>query len=128
MLTPSAVSDRFAYLNFVQGSLTADFSAKVDSSRTPYKAARNAEAALHPRRLQRTQIETQITRIKEEGETSKNGGAKRAAELEGQRAQLLREDEGLEREAEELKRAALKEGEAAKWVAVREVCVLFFTK
>ncbi len=60
------VTDRLAYLNFVQGSLASSLSAKLDSARAPLKALRDAETTLQPRRNIRIGLHNQIARIEHE--------------------------------------------------------------
>ncbi|KAL1738510.1 hypothetical protein HDZ31DRAFT_69918, partial [Schizophyllum fasciatum] len=54
------VTDRLAYLNFIQGSLSTTLSAKLVAARSPLKALRDAETALAPKRQLRTTLENQI--------------------------------------------------------------------
>lgn len=106
----------------MQGKASSELSAKLDTARGPFKNARNAEAALVPRRNQRSNIETQLSRLSTEIESGRPTPSihGRIAELEKQRATLQREDEPQERELETLKRTALKESELARWAAIRE--------
>jgi hypothetical protein len=114
----SAVTDRLAYLNFVQGSLAGSLSTKLDSARGPFKALRDAETALLPRRNSRTSLQTQIARIEHE---SQKAGDKRAAELREQLHKHEQEDQQQEKELELMKRKAVRESERIKWEAIREV-------
>lgn len=113
-----AVTDRLAYLNFVQGSLANSLALKLDSARVQLKNLRDTEAAITPRRNIRAGLSTQISRIEHE---QQKGYEKR---LEDLRAQLKKhEDEDLdqEKQIEILKRKAIKESEQKKWDAIREV-------
>jgi hypothetical protein len=111
------VTDRLAYLNFVQGSLAGSLSTKLDSARGPFKALRDAETALLPRRNIRTSLQTQIARIEHE---SQKAGDKRAAELREQLHKHEQEDQQQEKELELMKRKAVRESERIKWEAIRE--------
>jgi hypothetical protein len=114
------VTDRLAYLNFVEGSLANTLAKKLDSARTPFKVLRDAENALTPRRNIRGGIALQISRIEHD---QQKGTEKRLSELR----ELLRrheaEDESKEKQVEILKRRAVKESEQEKWDAIREVCL-----
>jgi len=112
-----AVTDRLAYLNFVQGSLSASLSAKLDAARAPFKALRDAETQLQPRRNIRAGLQLQITRV----ENEQKPGDRRIADLSEQLRRAQSEDQQLEREVELLKRKAVRESEQIKWDAIREV-------
>ncbi|KAI4528812.1 hypothetical protein K525DRAFT_215436 [Schizophyllum commune Loenen D] len=111
------VTDRLAYLNFIQGSLSTTLSAKLVAARAPLKALRDAETALAPKRQLRTTLENQIGRL----ETEKSRGYEQ--KLAGLREQLQRvevESDAGEKEVELLKRKAVRESELLKWEALRE--------
>lgn len=112
------VTDRLAYLNFVQGSLASSLSAKLDSARAPLKALRDAETTLQPRRNIRIGLHNQIARIEHE---QQKGNEKRVIDLREQLRKAELDDQQLEREVELLKRKAVKESEQMKWDAIREV-------
>jgi hypothetical protein len=112
-----AVTDRLAYLNFVQGSLSASLSVKLDTARAPFKALRDAETQLQPRRNIRAGLQLQIARA----ENEQKPGDKRIADLREQLRRAESEDQQLEREVELLKRKAVRESEQIKWDAIREV-------
>jgi len=116
------VSDRIAYLNFVQGTLASDLAKSLDSSRASYKSLRDAETALHPRRTARASMRAEIERIKAAASAGKApaSGAERIAELEGQLSKAEQDDAPQEREVVLLKRRALIECERKKWAAFRE--------
>ena len=114
------VTDRLAYLNFVQGSLATSLSAKLDAARAPFKALRDAETQLQPRRNIRAGIHLQISRLEHE---QQKAGDKRIADLREQLRKAESDDQQLEREAELLKRKAVRESEQIKWDAIREVNV-----
>lgn len=116
--TSSAVTDRLAYLNFVQGSLAGSLSTKLDSARGPFKALRDAETALQPRRNLRASLQAQIARIEHE---SQKAGDKRIVELREQLHKHELEDQQQEKELELMKRKAVRESERIKWEAIREV-------
>lgn len=111
------VSDRLAYLNFVQGSLASSVAIKLNNARAPFKALRDAEAALVPKRNFRAGLRTQISRIEHNQE---KGMERKLPELRQTLAKAELVDEPLEKELEILKRKALRESEAQKWDAIRE--------
>lgn len=111
------VTDRLAYLNFVQGSLATSLSTKLDSARAPFKALRDAETQLQPRRNIRAGLQLQIARLEHEHQKA---GDKRIADLREQLRKAESEDQQLEREVELLKRKAVRESEQIKWDAIRE--------
>lgn len=112
------MTDRLAYLNFVQGSLASTLATKLDASRASLKALRDAEAAILPRRNIRTSLQNQIARIEHD---QQKGQDKKMAELKDQLRKAELEDAGQEREVEILKRKAARESERLKWEAIREV-------
>ena len=114
------VTDRLAYLTYVQGSLTAALASSLDASRTPFKALRDAEAHMQPKRNVRMNYELQISRLKNEG---KPGTEAKIRELEHLLKNAETQDEDLEREIQLLKRKAIVDGETQKWDAIREVCL-----
>jgi len=111
------VTDRLAYLNFVQGSLASSLANKLDAARTPLKALRDAETALAPRRNIRTNLKTQLARLEHE---SAKGFEKRIAELKEQIRKAEFDDQDQENEVEILKRKGVRESEQLKWEAIRE--------
>ncbi|GJJ08835.1 hypothetical protein Clacol_003054 [Clathrus columnatus] len=111
------VSDRLAYLTFVQGGLAASLAASIDASRAPLKALRDAEAQLQPRRNIRTNYELQISRLKNE---NKPGTGGKIRELETMLSRAEAQDEPLEKEIELLKRKAIVDSETQRWDAIRE--------
>jgi hypothetical protein len=111
------VTDRLAYLNFVQGSLASGLSVKLDAARAPFKNLRDAETALTPKRNARANIQLQITRIEAD---QPRGMEKRLAELKEQLRRMTLEDKPLETEIQLLKRQAVRESEQHKWDAIRE--------
>ncbi|KAH7883648.1 Eisosome component PIL1-domain-containing protein [Phlebopus sp. FC_14] len=111
------VTDRLAYLNFVQGSLSSSLAVKLDSARSPLKALRDAETKILPRRNIRASLRNQIGRIEHAQE---KGTERRLAELKDQLVRAEQADEPLEKEIELLKRKAVRESEQAKWDAIRE--------
>ncbi|KAG1757504.1 Eisosome component PIL1-domain-containing protein [Suillus lakei] len=111
------VTDRLAYLNFVQGSLASSVAIKLNNARAPFKALRDAEAALAPKRNFRAGLHTQISRIEHNQE---KGMERKLPELRQTLAKAEQVDEPLERELEILKRKAVRESEAQKWDAIRE--------
>ncbi|KDR85055.1 hypothetical protein GALMADRAFT_131806 [Galerina marginata CBS 339.88] len=111
------VTDRLAYLNFVQGSLASSLSTKLESARVPFKALRDAETNLQPRRNIRAGMQNQINRLEHE---QQKGGDKRIGEFREQLRKAESDDQQLEREVDLLKRKAVRESEQMKWDAIRE--------
>ncbi|KAF9242879.1 Eisosome component PIL1-domain-containing protein [Melanogaster broomeanus] len=111
------VTDRLAYLNFVQGSLASSLAVKLDDARSPLKALRTAETNITPKRNIRAGLRNQIGRVEHNQE---KGGERRLAELREQLARAEKADEHLEKEMELLKRKAVRESEQLKWDAIRE--------
>ncbi|KIK94914.1 hypothetical protein PAXRUDRAFT_141885 [Paxillus rubicundulus Ve08.2h10] len=111
------VTDRLAYLNFVQGSLSASLAVKLDGARSPLKALRSAETNLAPKRNIRDGLRTQIARVEHSQE---KGAERRVAELREQLARAEKNDQHLEKEVDLLKRKAIRESEQIKWDAIRE--------
>ncbi|KAG8942392.1 hypothetical protein FRC04_003788 [Tulasnella sp. 424] len=113
------VTDRLAYLNFVQGSLAAVLSDRLDEARAPLKKLRDAQAALSPRRAQRATIENQI-RTLQTNPNAKSGGETRIKELQDTLSKHNADDAPMEREVAELRRKAVRESEEMKWNAFKE--------
>ena len=111
------VTDRLAYLNFVQGSLASSLAVKLDGARASIKALRDAENAIAPRRTARASLQSQIGRIEHD---QQKGMEQRLSQLRKQLAQAEREDTAAEKEIELLKRKAVRESEEMKWDAIRE--------
>jgi len=111
------VTDRLAYLNFVNGSLTSSLSAKLDRSRSSLKALRDLESSITPRRNIRTGLRLQINRIEHD---QQKGAEKRLADLRDQLKKAEADDQPAEREIEIMKRKAVRESEQHKWDALRE--------
>lgn len=107
-----------AYLNFVQGSLASSLAIKLNSARSPFKALRDAEATLVPKRNFRVGLRNQIARIEHNQE---KGMERKLPELRQQLAKAEQADESLEKELEILKRKAVRDSETMKWDALREV-------
>lgn len=112
------VTDRLAWLSYVQGSLTAQVASKINSSRTAFKHLRDAENALAPRRNIRIGLENQIGRIEHEQRKDQQA---RLQELKAQLRMNEEEDSVAEKDIEILKRKAVRETEQEKWEAIREV-------
>ncbi|KAF8640870.1 hypothetical protein AX17_000518 [Amanita inopinata Kibby_2008] len=111
------VTDRLAYLNFVQGSLAGSLAHKLNAARAPLKALRDAENAIAPRRNFRTGLQNQLAKVEHD---QQRGYEKKIAELKEQIRKAEMDDQAQEREIEILKRKAVKDSEVAKWEAVRE--------
>jgi|ERR1700722_16199433 len=120
--TTLSVTDRIAYLNFVQGSLASNLAIKLDGARLSLKAVRDAETALAPRRESRSGLQLQITRLETHYQS---GMEKRVAELKEQLRKAEAQDDQKEKEVELLKRKAVRESEQIKWDALREVKLRF---
>ncbi|KAG6842608.1 hypothetical protein C0991_000134 [Blastosporella zonata] len=111
------VTDRLAYLNFVQGSLATSLAIKLDAARAPLKALRDAETAIAPRRNLRVGLHTQLARVEHD---QLKGFEKKMAELKDQIRKAELDDEPQEKEIQLLKRKAVRESEQLKWEAFRE--------
>jgi hypothetical protein len=111
------VTDRLAYLNFVQGSLASSVAIKLNNARAPFKALRDAEAVLVPKRNFRAGLHTQISRIEHSQDKTME---RKLSELKQTLSKAELVDEHLEKELEILKRKAVRESEAQKWDAIRE--------
>ncbi|GLB36204.1 putative eisosome component PIL1 [Lyophyllum shimeji] len=111
------VTDRLAYLNFVQGSLASSLSLRLDAARAPLKALRDAETAIAPRRNVRAGLRNQLARVEHD---QQKGAEKKIAELKDQIRKAELDDEAQEKEIELLKRKAVRESERLKWEAFRE--------
>ncbi|KAG6845795.1 hypothetical protein H0H87_003849 [Tephrocybe sp. NHM501043] len=111
------VTDRLAYLNFVQGSLASSLALKLDAARAPFKALRDAETAISPRRTIRAGLQTQLARVEHD---QQKGFEKKIVELKDQIKKAELDDEAQEKEIELLKRKAVRESEQLKWEAFRE--------
>ncbi|KIO29682.1 hypothetical protein M407DRAFT_242545 [Tulasnella calospora MUT 4182] len=113
------VTDRLAYLNFVQGSLISVLSDRLDEARAPLKKLREAQAALSPRRSQRASIETQVQAL-QTNPNAKPGSEARIKELQDTLSKHNADDAPMEREVAELRRKAIRESEEMKWEAFKE--------
>ncbi|KAK0233183.1 Eisosome component PIL1-domain-containing protein [Armillaria fumosa] len=111
------VTDRLAYLNFVQGSLASSIAVKLDAARAPLKQLRDAEVALTPRRNIRAGLRNQLARLEHD---NAKGMEKKIGELKEQIKKAEADDQPQEREVELLKRKGIRESEQAKWDAIRE--------
>ncbi|KAF9056230.1 Eisosome component PIL1-domain-containing protein [Panaeolus papilionaceus] len=111
------VTDRLAYLNFVQGSLATSLATKLDGARVPFKALRDAEIAIQPRRNIRASLQNQISRIEHD---QQKGYEKKLGDLRDQLRKAELDDQHQERDIEILKRKAVRESEQLKWDAIRE--------
>jgi chromosome segregation ATPase len=105
-------------MNYVHGALAGTLANKLDTARASFKALRDAETNLAPKRNARASLQTQIGRIEHSAE---KGYEKKLAELRSQLSKAEKEDEPLEKEIKVLKRKAVRESEIAKWNAFREV-------
>ena len=112
------VTDRLAYLNFVQGSLASSLAVKLNAARAPLKALRDAETALAPRRNIRAGLRNQLAKIENDNQ---KGMEKKIAELKDQIRKADMDDASLEAEVELLKRQGIKSSESLKFEALREV-------
>lgn len=112
------MTDRLAYLNFVQGSLANSLAVKLDSARSSFKALRDAENALVPHRNIRAGLGLQISRIEHE---QQKGNEKKLADLREKLKKCEADDESAEKEVLLFKRSAVRQSEQRKWDALREV-------
>ena len=117
-----AVTDRLGWLNFVHGSLASHLASQINAARSPFKALRDAENALAPRRNIRTGLQNQISRI--EYDQRKDQMA-RLPDLKAQLKRAEAEDESAEKEVEILKRKAVRDSAQMQWEAIREVSISF---
>lgn len=92
-------------------------------SRTAWKHVRDAEAGLVPRRAIQQNLKNEIARIRAGPPSGgRNGNLDtKLQQLEEQLKKAEADDGPLERELDLLKRAAVKESEAMKWKAFRDV-------
>ncbi|KAG5648038.1 hypothetical protein DXG03_007073 [Asterophora parasitica] len=111
------VTDRLAYLNFVQGSLASSLAQKLNVARGPLKALRDAETAIAPRRNVRLGLNNQIAKVEQD---QPRGADKKIADLKDQLRKAELDDEPQEKEIQLLKRKAVRESEQLKWEAFRE--------
>jgi len=111
------VTDRLAYLNFVQGSIATSLSAKLDSARAPLKVLRDLETSITPKRNICAGLRFQIGRLEHE---QQKGDEKRLADLRNQLKKAEADNQQAEREVEVMKRKAVRESEQLKWDAFRE--------
>lgn len=91
--------------------------------RAAWKHVRDAEAGLVPRRIMQQNFKNEISRIRASQTSSGRTGNLDAKlqQLEEQLKKAETDDAPLERELDLLKRAAIKETEAVKWKAFRDV-------
>lgn len=111
------VTDRLAYLNFVNGSLASSLAVKLNAARSPLKALRDAESAIIPKRNARANLQNRIRKLEHSQEKNTE---RQIAELEDQLARSEKNDEPQEKEILILKRKAVRDSERAKWEAIRE--------
>ena len=121
----NAVTDRLAYLNFVQGSLSNSLALKLDTARAQLKYLRDTETAITPRRNIRAGLSSQIARIEHE---QQKGYERRLEDLKAQLKKHEDEDSDQEKQIQILKRKAIKESEQKKWDAIREVGFLISSR
>lgn len=115
---PLSVTDRLAWINFIEGSLAHTLATRINASRAPLKALRDAEITLNGHLNIRTGLQNQIARIEHE---QRRGNEQRLVELKKQLEKAEVDDEPLEKEVDLLKRKAVRDSEQMKWQAVREV-------
>ncbi|KAI0639756.1 Eisosome component PIL1-domain-containing protein [Trametes polyzona] len=111
------VTDRLAWMNYIQGSLAATLAQKLDAARAPFKALRDAENSLSGRRNIRAGFQNQIARIEHD---QQRGMEQKLIELKRQLRKAEEDDAPLEKEVELLKRKAIRDSERLKWEALRE--------
>ena len=107
-----------AYLNFVQGSLASSLGVKLEAARAPFKALRDAETSIAPRRNIRAGLRLELSRLEH---AQQKGAERKLAELKEQIRKADLDDEPQEKEIQLLKRKAVRESEQLKWEAFREV-------
>ncbi|KAJ7597100.1 Eisosome component PIL1-domain-containing protein [Mycena floridula] len=111
------VTDRLAYLTFVQGSLASSLAVRLDAARAPMKALRDAENALTPKRNIRAGLNMQLARLEHDNQ---KGNEKKIAELREHIKKVELEDQPQEREIDLLKRKAVRDSATMQWDAMRE--------
>ncbi|KAH9898049.1 Eisosome component PIL1-domain-containing protein, partial [Cubamyces lactineus] len=111
------VTDRLAWINYIQGSLAMTLAHQIDAARAPFKALRDAENSLSGRRNIRASFQNQIARIEHD---QQRGMEQKLAELKRQLRKAEEDDAPLEKEVVLLKRKAVRESERLKWEAMRE--------
>ncbi|KAI0330538.1 hypothetical protein GY45DRAFT_1217516, partial [Cubamyces sp. BRFM 1775] len=111
------VTDRLAWINYIQGSLAMTLAHQIDAARAPFKALRDAENNLSGRRNIRASFQNQIARIEHD---QQRGMEQKLAELKRQLRKAEEDDAPLEKEVDLLKRKAVRESERLKWEAMRE--------
>ncbi|KZT05930.1 uncharacterized protein LAESUDRAFT_680526 [Laetiporus sulphureus 93-53] len=111
------VTDRLAWINYLEGTLARTLAGRINASRVPFKGLRDAENTLGGRRNLRSSLSNQIGRIEHD---QRRGDEQRLADLRKQLRQAEETDEPLEKQVELLKRKAVRESEQQKWQAVRE--------
>lgn len=102
----------------MHGSLAGSLAIKLDAARAPFKALRDAETAITPRRNIRAGIALTISRMEHD---QAKGTEQRLAETRAQLRRYEEQDEAQEKQIEILKRKALRDSEQLKWEAIREV-------
>ncbi|KAJ3550562.1 hypothetical protein NM688_g5048 [Phlebia brevispora] len=115
------VTDRLGWLNYVHGSLAAALAQRMDAARSPFKALRDAENVLAPRRNVRNGLQSQIARM--EYDQYDRRDPEKQQRIRDMKAQLQRaeaSDEAAEKDIEILKRKAVRESEQLKWEAIKE--------
>ncbi|KAI1793904.1 Eisosome component PIL1-domain-containing protein [Ganoderma leucocontextum] len=111
------VTDRLAWMAYIEGALASTLGKEIDASRSPMKALRDAEVGISGRRNIRVGLESQIAHIEHD---QRPGMEQKLAELKRQLRKIEDDDGPLEKEIELLKRKGLRETEIAKWNAIRE--------
>ncbi|CAL1695407.1 unnamed protein product [Somion occarium] len=95
------VTDRIAWLNYVQGQIASALATQLDAARAPFKVLRDAETAIQPRRTLRNNLENQIAKL--EHENSK-AATQRISEIKTQLHKAQVDDHEAEKEIDILKR------------------------
>ncbi|KAH9950461.1 Eisosome component PIL1-domain-containing protein [Amylocystis lapponica] len=111
------VADRLAWINYVEGSLANTLATKINASRAPFKALRDAEANLTGRRNIRVGFRNQIARLEHE---QQRANEPKIVELKKQLQKAELDDDPIEKEFSLLKRKAIRDSEQLKWEAMRE--------
>lgn len=90
----------------------------MDTARAPFKALRDAETNILPRRNIRAGLQLELSRLEH---SQQKGMERKIAELKEQIRKAEFDDGPQEKEIELLKRKAVRESEQLKWEAFREV-------
>ena len=92
-MTHHTVTDRLAWMTYIEGSLAATLAKGIDASRAPFKALRDAENGLSGRRNIRAGFQNQIARIEHD---QRHGMEQKLAELKRQLQKAEEDDKAID--------------------------------